>query len=421
VSRVKCNDRKREQEKMSKRQVEEEMTVKYSNANPGSPSKHSRVRHLVTAPKVTELQPADRAVIQQDAGHQHQWQREVLSSPVFLRCLRYEKLRAERSEAPLSVTLFGFGEENSGNGQVSELLASLQENTRETDIKGWIDQNTLGLILPDTDKVGVQHCLRKIIDGKERAPYSITTATYPDRAFQKLLVEGPDQPDYYPHELDDSLRHSGLETALKRTIDIIGSLVGLSLASPLIFLTILAIKTTSPGPVIFKQTRLGKKGIRFSFYKFRSMYWNTDDRIHRDYIANLIKGNLEEINEGVEGKPLYKMKSDPRVTPVGKIIRKLSIDEVPQFFNVLKGEMSLVGPRPPIPYEVERYKLWHLRRVLDVKPGITGLWQVDGRSKTSFDDMVRLDLRYARDWSLWLDVKILLKTVRAVLRSSGAV
>ena len=109
-----------------------------------------------------------------------------------------------------------------------------------------------------------------------------------------------------------------------------------------------------------------------------------------------------------------------RITPVGRIIRKLSLDELPQFFNVLKGEMSLVGPRPPIPYEIENYKPWHLRRILEIKPGITGLWQVEGRSRTSFDEMVRLDLRYARDWSFWLDIKILLKTVKAVLVARGA-
>ena len=151
------------------------------------------------------------------------------------------------------------------------------------------------------------------------------------------------------------------------------------------------------------------------------MYWNVDDRVHREYVTNLIKGEHEKINQGDEEKPLYKMKSDPRVTPVGKIIRKTSIDELPQFFNVLKGEMSLVGPRPPLPYEVEKYEPWHLRRILEVKPGITGLWQVNGRSKTSFDDMVRMDLRYVQSWSLWLDIKILIKTVREVIRPNGAV
>jgi lipopolysaccharide/colanic/teichoic acid biosynthesis glycosyltransferase len=184
--------------------------------------------------------------------------------------------------------------------------------------------------------------------------------------------------------------------------------------------TAIAIKMTSSGPVIFKQTRFGQKGTRFQFYKFRSMYWDIDDQIHREYVTNLIKGHLEKINQGDKEAPLFKMVSDPRISRVGKIIRKTSIDELPQFFNVLKGEMSLVGPRPPLPYEVQKYEPWHLRRILEVKPGVTGLWQVSGRSRTSFDQMVRLDLRYAQNWSLWLDLKILLKTVRALIPSEGA-
>ena len=182
----------------------------------------------------------------------------------------------------------------------------------------------------------------------------------------------------------------------------------------------LLIKATSPGPVIFRQLRLGQKGVRIQFYKFRSMRTGTDDQIHRKYVEKLIKGNVDEINQGERDRPLYKIKEDPRVTGVGKIIRKLSIDELPQLYNVLKGEMSLVGPRPPLPYEVEKYEPWHLRRILEVKPGITGLWQVEGRSKTSFNDMVRLDLRYVQNWSLLLDLKILVRTVKAVLKPTGA-
>jgi exopolysaccharide biosynthesis polyprenyl glycosylphosphotransferase len=212
----------------------------------------------------------------------------------------------------------------------------------------------------------------------------------------------------------------GFQIALKRGMDIRGSLVGLILFSPLMLVTAIAIKITSPGPIIFKQSRLGMKGARFPFYKFRSMHWNVDDRIHREYVTNLIKGEPEKINQGAEETPLFKMKSDPRVTRFGKIIRKTSIDELPQFFNVLKGEMSLVGPRPPLTYEVEKYEPWHLRRILDVKPGITGLWQVSGRSTISFNEMIRLDLRYAQNWSLWLDLKILLKTVRALIPSRSA-
>src|SRR5881628_2147841 len=144
------------------------------------------------------------------------------------------------------------------------------------------------------------------------------------------------------------------------------------------------------------------------------MYVNNDPAIHKDYVRNLIQ---KKVN-GCGGT--YKIKDDPRITSLGRILRKSSLDELPQFINVLKGEMSLVGPRPPIPYELESYRTWHRRRVLDVKPGITGLWQVKGRSRTSFDDMVRLDLRYAGTWSPWLDIKILLQTPRAAFFGEGA-
>jgi exopolysaccharide biosynthesis polyprenyl glycosylphosphotransferase len=306
------------------------------------------------------------------------------------------------------------------NIKTQEFLKSLQKNTRETDIKGWLENDVLGLILPDTDGRGVQKYIEKIRNGNGSLAYSVVTGTYPDDLFRRLLAEEPSQPDLFPINLDESGQPRKIELALKRAVDILGAVVGLVLFSPIMFIASLAIKLTSPGPVIFTQDRFGKKGARFPFHKFRSMYWNVDDQIHREYVTSLIKGELEKINEGDEEQPLYKMKSDSRVTPVGKIIRRTSIDELPQFFNVLKGEMSLVGPRPPIPYEVEKYEPWHLRRILEVKPGITGLWQVDGRSKTSFDDMVRLDLRYVQTWSLWLDIKILLKTIRAVVRPTGA-
>jgi len=206
----------------------------------------------------------------------------------------------------------------------------------------------------------------------------------------------------------------------KRLLDIVGSMALTVLLSPVFVLTALAVKLTSRGPVIFSQTRLGAGGRPFVFYKFRSMRCGSDDRIHKDYVANLISGRFDAVNEGDADKPVYKMKSDPRITWIGRIIRKTSIDELPQLFNVLKGDMSLVGPRPPLPYEVEKYQSWHLMRVLTTKPGLTGLWQVEGRSRTTFDEMVRLDLRYARQCSLGLDLKILLKTVRVVLLCDGA-
>jgi exopolysaccharide biosynthesis polyprenyl glycosylphosphotransferase len=345
----------------------------------------------------------------------------LLLKSEFLNRLRTEKLRVDRSKAPLSLVLFYFREKGvSSRDAVQEFLTTLEKNTRESDIRGWVDEGVIGLILPDTDKNGMNHCVEKIVNGNGNVSYSVVTGTYPSDLVQKLLTEEKSQPNFFPLDLDETTKLPGFQITLKRIMDILGSVVGLILFSPIILITTIVVKMTSPGPIVFRQSRFGRKGVRFPFYKFRSMYWGTDDHIHREYVANLIKGEIEKINQGEKEAPLFKMKSDPRVTPVGKIIRKTSIDELPQFFNVLKGEMSLVGPRPPLPYEVEKYEPWHLRRILEVKPGMTGLWQVDGRSTTSFDDMVRLDLRYAQNWSLWLDIKILLKTVRAVFRPKGA-
>jgi lipopolysaccharide/colanic/teichoic acid biosynthesis glycosyltransferase len=347
----------------------------------------------------------------------------ILPKSHFLERLRLEKRRVDRSKAPLSMVLFCFdsGKMRGDGRSIVTLLSSFKNDVRETDIKGWVDDNSIGLLLPDTDEKGVRRCADKISNGNGDQPYSVITATYPDHIFQKLLSEDRLQPTLFPLDIDDTARPRRLQSVLKRAIDIMGSLIGLILSSPIIFLTAIALKATSPGPVIFKQTRLGMKGNRFSFYKFRSMYCDCDDQIHRQYVSDLIKGNLEKINQGKGNRPLFKMKTDPRITKVGRIIRKTSVDELPQFFNVLKGDMSLVGPRPPLLYEVEKYEPWHLRRILEAKPGITGLWQVDGRSQTSFNDMVRMDLRYVQNWSLDLDMKILVKTVKAVLRPNGAV
>jgi lipopolysaccharide/colanic/teichoic acid biosynthesis glycosyltransferase len=179
------------------------------------------------------------------------------------------------------------------------------------------------------------------------------------------------------------------------------------------------VKATSQGPVFFRQQRVGRYGVNFEFLKFRSMYVSTDAAIHKEYVRNFIAGKAAASADASK-KTVYKITNDPRVTWIGKIMRRTSLDEVPQFWNVLRGEMSLVGPRPPIPYEIEAYDIWHRRRLLESRPGITGLWQVHGRSKTTFDEMVRLDLQYSRMWSPMLDVKILLQTPRAVLSGDGA-
>ena len=345
---------------------------------------------------------------------------DLLSKHHFLKQLRLEKRRTDRSRAPLSMVLFHSGKKGDELDNVKGLLELLRNSKREIDVLGYLSEDLIALLLLDTSKEGAQEFMRKIKNRVSDLQYSIITGTYPDQLFDCLLMEHRDLPNSYPFFLDDPTEPTQFGCLLKRSLDIVGSMIGILLFSPLMLTIGILIKATSPGPVIFKQSRLGKRGVLFVFYKFRSMSLNVDDRIHREYVTSLIKGHHAAINQGDTAKPLYKIKSDPRVTRVGRVIRKTSMDELPQLFNVLMGEMSLVGPRPPIPYEAEKYEPWHLRRILEIKPGITGLWQVEGRSKTSFDDMVRLDLRYIRNCSLILDLKILIKTVMVVLRCDGA-
>ena len=206
-----------------------------------------------------------------------------------------------------------------------------------------------------------------------------------------------------------SVSLNNLQLYLKRGLDIIGALVGLILSSLIWIGAAIAIKCDSPGPIFYYQNRVGMNGRIFKLFKFRSMYIDADER----------KKELESQNE-MNGDFMFKLKNDPRVTRVGKFIRKASIDELPQFLNVLKGDMSLVGTRPPTVEEVSHYKSYHRRRI-SVKPGITGMWQVSGRNKiTDFDEVVRLDTKYIDQWSIWLDFKIMFKTVFVVLAKRGA-
>jgi lipopolysaccharide/colanic/teichoic acid biosynthesis glycosyltransferase len=188
--------------------------------------------------------------------------------------------------------------------------------------------------------------------------------------------------------------------------------------SPVMLVIALLVKVTSRGPVFFRQERIGQRAQPFTMLKFRSMRLGAGHAIHKDYVTWFIKSSGQNTDAGNSG--VFKIVNDPRITTIGRILRNTSLDELPQFINVLRGEMSLVGPRPPLPYEVDQYKPWHLRRVLEAKPGITGLWQVTGRSRTTFDEMVRLDIRYARSVSLWTDIKILLATPKAVISGKGA-
>jgi exopolysaccharide biosynthesis polyprenyl glycosylphosphotransferase len=211
---------------------------------------------------------------------------------------------------------------------------------------------------------------------------------------------------------------SGAARTVKRASDLIIALLTLAVLAPLWLLIALLIKLDSRGQIFYKQERVGMDGRVFLFYKFRTMRAGTDDSEHREFQRRYILGRPDS-NQGDAGRPAYKLRADERVTRVGWILRKGSLDELPQLFNVLRGDMSIVGPRPPIPYEVESYQLWHRKR-LDMKPGITGLWQVSGRNRLSFDEMVRMDLYYIENWSLLLDLKIILRTLPVMLRGDDA-
>jgi lipopolysaccharide/colanic/teichoic acid biosynthesis glycosyltransferase len=355
----------------------------------------------------------------------------LISEELFTNLLSLERKRSERSRKQFVLMLVDGGgllRTDHGAGALAQVTAALSSSTRETDIRGWYrEDSVVGVILTEFGSADmcsalnaifckVNAALRANLGTGQMNEIHISFHVFPDDLGTQN--GGPADFSLYPDFLQEEETKKAARL-IKRAIDIAGSLAALILLSPVLLAIAIAIKLTSKGPILFKQTRIGQYGGRFTFLKFRSMHFQNDAKIHRDYVRRLIAGE----DEGEQGNAVggvYKIKDDPRITPVGGFLRKTSLDELPQFFNVLKGEMSLVGPRPPIPYEVEAYDIWHRRRFLEVKPGITGLWQVAGRSRVKFEDMVRLDLQYARSWSLGLDLKILLETPRAVFFGEGA-
>jgi exopolysaccharide biosynthesis polyprenyl glycosylphosphotransferase len=211
----------------------------------------------------------------------------------------------------------------------------------------------------------------------------------------------------------------GWELILKRSVDLLGSVAGLLVLAPLLALIALAVRLDSSGPVFFRQDRIGMGGRRFRVWKFRTMVTGASDAAHRELVTRMLQGDeTTTATAADDGSKVFKLVHDTRVTRVGALLRRYSLDELPQLFNVVRGEMSLVGPRPPLPYEVKHYDPWQYDR-LQVLPGITGLWQVSGRNRLSYGEMIRLDVRYVQEWSLWLDFKILFKTIPVVLFNSG--
>jgi exopolysaccharide biosynthesis polyprenyl glycosylphosphotransferase len=308
--------------------------------------------------------------------------------------------------------------------RIRSLLAG---SLRETDVRGWYKTGTtIGIIFTEVGSaegasvgnalaVRIRVLLSEKFGDEQANQIRLSFYVFPDD-WDKYANDRSAAATLYPNPAQD--KRASL--VIKRSIDVAGSLLALLLASPLFFAIALIVKLTSKGPALFRQERVGQYGRKFTFLKFRSMYLNNDHTIHREFVNHLIEGARNSPHSPGECHTAYKLTNDPRITRVGKFLRKTSLDELPQLFNVLAGEMSLVGPRPPLPYEVDRYDIWHRRRLLAVKPGLTGLWQVTGRSRTTFDEMVRLDLRYAQSWSLWLDLKILIQTPWAVVAGDGA-
>lgn len=357
----------------------------------------------------------------------------LLEQEAFHAMLTLERRRAERSKNPFVLLLVDTHliHKNGNSSAFFERLTSVASgSTRETDVVGWYDTaTTLGIIFTETTLIedhSVAEILRsKIACGLQVAfgdeissKMIITVHVFPQNLGRKLDTHSGDAEIY--SDMTAKSARKRLPMIIKRAIDVLGSGLLLLILSPVLGTIALLIKLTSPGPVIFEQERVGKFGRRFKCLKFRTMHANNDPKIHREYVQSFIAGKAEGQAKNQTAAPVYKLMNDPRVTAIGAFLRKTSLDEFPQFWNVLRGEMSLVGPRPPVPYEFDVYDCWHRRRVLEVKPGVTGLWQVSGRSRTSFDDMVRLDLRYSQTWSLWLDLRILLATPRAVVTGEGA-
>jgi lipopolysaccharide/colanic/teichoic acid biosynthesis glycosyltransferase len=358
-------------------------------------------------------------------------ERVVLNEESFKRMIAIERKRTERSREPFLLMLVEAGNSQRGEKHgkpLDRILSAMLSSTRETDIVGWYkDRITVGVmftglavedknIVLSTILSRVSAALRDELTTEQFSQISLSFHFFPDQ-WDHENTGRPSNPTLYP-DLFSSNHEKRSLLIVKRAMDIAGSVLMLVFCAPLLLLIAAMVKATSKGPVLFRQHRVGQYGRRFTFLKFRSMRVDNDPSVHREYVTKLIAGEADRVKAGAPGTGVYKLANDNRITGIGMFLRKTSLDELPQFVNVLKGDMSLVGPRPPIPYELAAYQTWHRRRVLEVKPGITGLWQVTGRSQVKFDDMVRLDLRYATSWSPWLDLKILLRTPGAVIKGA---
>ena len=350
---------------------------------------------------------------------------------LFRNSIVRERKRTERSGLSMVMLLVGVqdGRQQHAFDLFPGITQALSAIKSDVDIVGWFEQQAvMGLIVPDVEPEALAATCERIEAGFRREVSELCGSKDADRIAVRLRVYPEPHrmreedlqhvdPYLYPelHANQEAITNFQI---LKRAMDICASLALLILLAPLLLAIAGVVKLSSRGPVIFRQIRIGQMMKPFMICKFRTMYADSDNGIHHDYVSWFISSSGKAQDKGKSS--FFKLTNDPRITPIGHFLRKTSLDELPQLWNVLRGEMSLVGPRPPLWYELQQYKPWHRHRVLEAKPGITGLWQVTGRSRTTFDEMVRLDLRYARGRSLWADIKILLSTPAAVIKGKGA-
>ena len=346
----------------------------------------------------------------------------IIEQEMFRDLLIRERKRSDRFEQPFVLVLVAANDQDLNRRAWAAAVDALSAVRRDTDVLGWFERGSvLGVILSDLEASGST-------DVQERVQRALTTragVTATQFLVRVYVYSGPStcgatspgSTESLLLDVQSSRAPTAGRHAVKRGLDIVGSLSLLTLTAPLFMVVAALVKLGSRGPVFFRQARVGQFGEPFTMLKFRTMQVNADHAIHQEFMSRFITSSVPST---ITSDGIFKIVNDPRVTSLGRFLRKTSLDELPQLWNVLRGEMSLVGPRPPLQYEVTHYKPWHRRRLFEAKPGITGLWQVTGRSRTTFDEMVRLDLRYARTSSLATDLKILLATLSAVNTGEGA-
>lgn len=343
--------------------------------------------------------------------------RETIFDDMLLR----ERKRTERSQKSFAMIMVEVRHllQSRAKKSIRHLTAVFDECFREIDIQGWYRQRSvIGIICPEVERENVKALQLKVENALQQTlsplfleKLKVSFVCFPEKRDDDAVNKNR---TVYP-ELKASNTGKAASDIVKRSMDFFAALIGMALLFPLFILLAVLIKLTSKGPVFFRQKRVGLLGREFTLFKFRSMKVDNDDSAHKAFVKDFINAGQSAVADNTQA---FKLVKDKRITGIGQFLRKTSLDELPQLINVLRGDMSLVGPRPPIQYEVDEYRIWHRRRVMEVKPGITGFWQVHGRSVTSFETMVRMDIYYIKYRNLLLDLLLLIKTPLALLRGA---